>query len=1551
MALQTPWARRAAELQVEAEEERKQVELAGGPLGRAADYVGRLGKLLGAGTHRLIGGAVGTVPWAIDTENTLRGLLGIGSEDRLGGVREVARLTQQEIGADAKALTPEDLRGKGPIQRIKDRPLAAIPELAIENAPYLAAGLLGRAAPVLRALGPSGATTAALAGPLTGMAYGEALDAGAAPGGRAAAGAALSGVGQAALENVGLAGLVGDLVPRNLALRPVTAALAEGTEEVLQGGPEELGRTVAGVGGEEGTLERIVKGAPERFVGGAAAGGPFGFLAQPNEGARRFERQVEGTLKGLFAGAPAETREAFGLPAEETTGQKLGLPWAKERRAAKSRAKGAADLQAAQFAIQGLSGTEADLAMEDVEVIHLPGNPTPEEFEALGVTISPENRSRLERGAVARGLHYPAREGEKAKLILTGRALPNTLWHELGHRLDSKLTESQRKLIPPELAADSEAFAGAWENYGLTGLAPTKQLEQLFGIMQQDIAASVEANDFLAKRLDRTGLSPEMADFFDAVVGGRPPLAMLADSSEKDPEENPLLAKRAEIREKAGAEFELEDTAALRGVTEVKDRAGDRAIAQLGNRVSRTGKRLFTSWGAYEPLGDELGPQVFQYRIAQGNAVAKAELAATRLAKDTERTYRALPKNLLEDQRQRFRDMLHGELADPNTLDPRLREIAREVRDIQDSQSRELAQTLIAQLPVEHQSTALEDAIELNRAFYPLKQELDIRQAKFEEGVEGVEAPTDAEYSAALDQAVEQVMEGALPGYIKSVMQARGAATIMENLGTWMRRTYMAHIDPQWHLDIWERGKPGKRYHELVPPAIAELRDQDPTMAELSDGQIFNQYLLPMIRSDAGAFFGLTARSGEVTQAAKALRRRQKLGPGLMAFLGEVEMETGDPVLSFLEGIVRQRQLIEAAHFQTALATAGEGSILWHKDDPAQPLGADAIIKVGLELGPDGKPRSKTMVTLPEYAEALQENHTHWVNTSNLLGKAYLAAMGATKWSLTVGNPITHLRNLTFWVEGALSGGHNPAIYGKALAAVASDNPLLRRRTATALGYDSWSDLQRDFEDSVGYIGYGGARAGRAREVAAWATVKGATKEGRTIEPRPFWKSPAALAKSVTELYQKEDAYPRFFLWKQEVARQREIHPDLSDEQLKQLAGDIIMRTTPTWEMAPPITRAMRTFPMLFPFPTFTAEWWRSRVETFRLAREDMQSDNPAQRKAGMLRFAGAITATFLLHRAVSQAVGYLFGFEAPGEEEDEAIRAMVAPWSRHSPLGVKGDPETGKVHYLDWSTLYPAGGYLDAPINAFLNDGPEEALVTFLQENANLQPEPLFQTVNEMWGHWKGSEGTPEGRPERAAKTVAHGAKKLAPGRSLFIRPALAAAGHTDRWGRSYDLKLELLANVMPVKPTTGEPVISFQNSYRDVLRSRRNLDTWWREPSRDVTTPTDELMKRIPEAEAHWKSEVWPKLAEMANHQYTLEVETLGATDEQARARVMLSLQGAGLSETYRGFVLASIGQPDSVAPPLITSTSQLKSLYSGQILRKRIANPTGQTPLPWE
>ena len=121
----------------------------------------------------------------------------------------------------------------------------------------------------------------------------------------------------------------------------------------------------------------------------------------------------------------------------------------------------------------------------------------------------------------------------------------------------------------------------------------------------------------------------------------------------------------------------------------------------------------------------------------------------------------------------------------------------------------------------------------------------------------------------------------------------------------------------------------------------------------------------------------------------------------------------------------------------------------------------------------------------------------------------------------------------------------------------------------------------------------------------------------------------------------------------------------MEDTEIKRLAARKVVMTSQAYSQAPPAVAAFTKsgLGLVFaPFIRFKMEVPRIVINTFKLAKEEIDSKNPVLVRRGMLRMGSMIGTLGVLSSAVPMIMAALSGI---GDEEDEAMRASIPDYLR----------------------------------------------------------------------------------------------------------------------------------------------------------------------------------------------------------------------------------------------------------------------------------------------
>ena len=184
--------------------------------------------------------------------------------------------------------------------------------------------------------------------------------------------------------------------------------------------------------------------------------------------------------------------------------------------------------------------------------------------------------------------------------------------------------------------------------------------------------------------------------------------------------------------------------------------------------------------------------------------------------------------------------------------------------------------------------------------------------------------------------------------------------------------------------------------------------------------------------------------------------------------------------------------------------------------------------------------------------------------------------------------------------------------------------------------------------------------------------------------------------KFMQDLYVAEDDIWKIINYETQLItrgdRYRKAGIKISDDALKKEVAEIVQDTIPNYAKVGEFVRAMRVSP-LGNFMSWPSEVFRTGAGIFRQIIKDLKdpvtgkinpitSTNPMKAE-GMKRLVGTTLAMGVIPYSLIKGSQAIYGVT---QEEADAARDFVAPWSKNSQLIFVKDPDTGELYYTDWS-------------------------------------------------------------------------------------------------------------------------------------------------------------------------------------------------------------------------------------------------------------------------
>ena len=311
--------------------------------------------------------------------------------------------------------------------------------------------------------------------------------------------------------------------------------------------------------------------------------------------------------------------------------------------------------------------------------------------------------------------------------------------------------------------------------------------------------------------------------------------------------------------------------------------------------------------------------------------------------------------------------------------------------------------------------------------------------------------------------------------------------------------------------------------------------------------------------------------------------------------------------------------------------------------------------------------------------------------------------------------------------------------------------------------------------------------------------------------------------KFMQDLYVAEDDIWKIINYETQLVKRGDLYKKagikISDDALKKEVAEIVQDTVPNYAKVGEFVRAMRVSP-LGNFMSWPSEVFRTGAGIFRQIIKDLKdpvtgkinpitSTNPMKAE-GMKRLVGTTLAMGVIPYSLIKGSQAIYGVT---QEEADAARDFVAPWSKNSQLIFVKDPDTGELYYTDWSknNVYDT---LTRPFQSLLTniqqgvEDEEVLLKGFIEGIAKAAGETASPFISEsiyseafadiMLRGGRTREGqelwtdrTPLGEQMQIA--MAHVIKTLKPTTAPFERTIKAAKGIPGKGPVMYEVPKEL--------------------------------------------------------------------------------------------------------------------------------------------------------------
>jgi len=436
------------------------------------------------------------------------------------------------------------------------------------------------------------------------------------------------------------------------------------------------------------------------------------------------------------------------------------------------------------------------------------------------------------------------------------------------------------------------------------------------------------------------------------------------------------------------------------------------------------------------------------------------------------------------------------------------------------------------------------------------------------------------------------------------------------------------------------------------------------------------------------------------------LKKRLKVPKVIRQVLGEYTQ----PDVNYMNTISKMAETVHKRQFFDTIADRFEGELFFQNLDDVTKASEDQnnYIK-GVDTGVGSK---------------LEDVYMHEMMFDALKSKedpqeaAYpkmMRLVAGAKYSKTVLSHVAHIRNV---VGGTAFLGFNGHMFNRA------DRDASWKKAKNV--FSSYKKLnKKELEEQwlkyveLGLTG-GSVREGELADMLndADLTVEGfmsnnfnhANADGDGMSAYKKSKSWfKRFSRKATNLYKAEDTFLRVWMYELEKARLQAADPNIADQQVADLVNDLY----PNYDRVNESIKSLRKNILVAPFISFPAEVVRTSINTARRAKMEIQSDNKAMQKIGWQRIAGMGTTMSMFTAAGAASMAML----NIGDDEDEAYRQFMPPWSKNSSV-VYFDKGNGKVRYFNTSFTNPYE-FVQDPMFALLAGDDERTVMERMGEAA----------------------------------------------------------------------------------------------------------------------------------------------------------------------------------------------------------------------------------------
>lgn len=378
------------------------------------------------------------------------------------------------------------------------------------------------------------------------------------------------------------------------------------------------------------------------------------------------------------------------------------------------------------------------------------------------------------------------------------------------------------------------------------------------------------------------------------------------------------------------------------------------------------------------------------------------------------------------------------------------------------------------------------------------------------------------------------------------------------------------------------------------------------------------------------------------------LQKRKNIPEVIRELMGEAQ----DPITNYTMSVAKMASLISNNKFLNDAKVQGLKDGTFTKEESGK-----NIVRIAAESTDAMRPLNNLWVT-EEIAQAFEE-YQKVVESPDYI-KLMLRLNGMIKLGKTVLSPTTHVRNFGSNIIIEVGNG-SFSLNGLKEAGASQYEQIFGLKTGDR------KEKVREYVEKLIKLGVLGSGANYGDMLAYYDDIRSGGKYDyqKVIEPKLKSGLKSGMD-AIKNLYRAEDDFFKVHAFEDERATLKKAYGNTkTDEQLDELAADKVLRTRINYDMAPKIVDAIRRVPFMGTFPTFPAEVVRISANIPMVAVEEMRSGNKVLQKRGSQRMAGYMVA-LALPSALNELTRYLLDID---DEEEEARKLFIAPWSQNSTL------------------------------------------------------------------------------------------------------------------------------------------------------------------------------------------------------------------------------------------------------------------------------------------